>query len=185
MRPILAPFVAVVLLVAVPAFAQHPASVDDLIKQAERAGIPEIAADATILDADGKVLRKGTNGWTCIAHPEAPMCGDEQWASWLDAYGNKRDEVDVTAVGISYMLQGDQGVSNVDPFAQKPTPDNEWVVTGPHLMIIVPDPDLLAGIPTDPSGGGPYVMWRDTPFVHVMIPVDGGAVHMPHPPGGS
>jgi hypothetical protein len=24
--------------------------------------------------------------------------------------------------------------------------------------------ELLEGIPTDPSGGGPYVMWGDTPI---------------------
>jgi hypothetical protein len=184
MHRTLASFAAFVVFAAAPASAQHSASPDDLVALAESAGISDIAADATILDVDGNVVRKGTNGWTCLAHPEAPMCGDEQWASWMDAYVNKRDDVDVTAVGISYMLKGDQGVSNIDPFAEKPTPDNEWVVTGPHLMIIVPDPELLAGIPTDPSGGGPYVMWRDTPFVHVMIPVEGGAVHMPHQ-GGS
>lgn len=184
MHRTLASFAALVVFAAAPAHAQQSASPEKLIALAESAGISDIAANATILDMDGKVLREGTNGWTCLAHPEAPMCGDEQWASWMDAYVNKKDDVNVTAVGISYMLKGDQGVSNVDPFAQKPTPDNEWVVTGPHLMIIVPDPDLLAGIPTDPSGGGPYVMWRDTPFVHVMIPVESGVVHMPHQ-GGS
>ncbi|MDG1390029.1 MAG: hypothetical protein P8L70_03970 [Halioglobus sp.] len=31
--------------------------------------------------------------------------------------------------------------------------------------------ELLEGIPTDPSGGGPYVMWGDTPYAHIMMPV--------------
>jgi hypothetical protein len=174
--------VAAAWLTPAAALAQVAPTPDDPIAYAESAGIPEIAADATILDAEGNVLRQGTNGWTCLACPGAPMCGDAQWMSWMDAYINQREHVEVTAVGISYMLRGDEGVSNIDPYAVEPTADNEWVTTGPHLMIIVPDPELLEGIPTDPSVGGPYVMWRDTPFVHVMIPVDGGSVHM-HTPG--
>ena len=68
--------------------------------------------------------------------------------------------------------------SNTDPFATGPTDDNHWVVTGPHIMLISPDPNTLSGLPTDPSGGGPYIMWHGTPFAHVMIPVVGDAVSM-------
>jgi len=171
-----------VLAGGAPALAQDLPTIDDPIAFAESAGIPEIAAEATILDADGNVLREGTNEWTCIADPMGPMCGDAQWMSLLDAYIHQRDDVEITAVGIAYMLRGDQGVSNLDPFAREPTAYNEWVQTGPHMMLIVPDEALLEGIPTDPSYGGPYVMWRDTPFVHVMIPVEEGTVHM-HRPG--
>jgi hypothetical protein len=172
------------LLGPAAAVAQVLPTPADPIAYAESAGIPEIASDATILDAEGNVLREGSNGWTCMAMPGEPMCVDRQWMSWLDAYINQRDNVEVTAVGLAYMLRGDEGASNIDPFAEGPTPDNEWVTTGPHLMIIVPDPALLAGIPTDPSGGGPYVMWRDTPFVHVMIPLERGGVHMHRDPEG-
>jgi hypothetical protein len=173
---------SIVLLTPPAVHAQALSTPDDPIAYAESAGIPEIAADATILDAEGNVLRQGTNDWTCMAMPGAPMCVDEQWMSWLDAYINQRDEVEVTAVGISYMLRGDEGASNINPFAEGPTADNEWVVTGPHMMIIVPDPAMLAGIPTDPSSGGPYVMWRGTPFVHVMIPLEPNSVHPSHRP---
>lgn len=69
------------------------------------------------------------------------------------------------------MLAGDEGSSNIDPCAESPTEDNEWVVEGPHVMILAPDPALLEGIPTDPRNGGPYVMWKDTPYAHVMVPV--------------
>jgi hypothetical protein len=109
------------------------------------------------------------------------MCVDRQWMTWLDAYVNARDEVEITAVGIAYMLRGDNGASNIDPYAEGPTPDNEWVVTGPHLMLIAPDPALLSGIPSDPASGGPYVMWRGTPLVHVMIPIEGNSVHIHNP----
>ena len=45
---------------------------------------------------------------------------------------------------------------------------------GPHLMVIFPDPKMLEGISDDPNNGGPYVMWKGTPYAHVMVPV---AVH--------
>lgn len=165
---------------AIEAQDQAPASADDSIAIAESAAPPEISEEATILDAEGNVLREGTNQWTCVAVPGEPMCGDEQWLSWMDAFINQSDEVEVTALGISYMLQGDQGVSNIDPYAKEPTADNDWVTTGPHLMLIVPDPELLEGIPSDPESGGPYVMWRDTPLEHVMVPLEEDGVEMPY-----
>ena len=152
---------------------------DDPIAYAESAGIPEIAAEATILDANGNVLREGTNEWTCMAVPQAPMCVDPQWMALVGALMSGNEEFEATQVGLAYMLRGDAGASNTDPFATEPTQENEWVVTGPHLMLISPDPSTLAGIPTEPSGGGPYVMWPGTPFAHVMIPVEGNAVSMP------
>ena len=151
---------------------------DDPIAYAESAGIPEIAAEATILDADGHVLREGTNTWTCMAIPQAPMCVDPQWMALVSALMNGDGTFEATSVGLSYMLRGDAGASNTDPFATGPASDNDWVVTGPHIMMISPDPSTLAGIPRAPSGGGPYVMWDGTPFAHVMIPVEGGAVNM-------
>lgn len=170
-------------LVAAPLAAQQLPTPDDPIAYAESAGIPSIAAEATILDGEGNVLREGTNGWTCMAVPGAPMCLDAQWMSWLDGYVNQHDDVQITEVGLAYMLRGDEGASNILPYAQEPADDNEWVVTGPHIMLIVPVAALLAGIPTDPATGGPYVMWRDSHLVHVMIPVEPGAVHL-HGAGG-
>lgn len=173
------------LLLSNPAHAQGQAAtagapgLDDPIAYAESAGIPEIAAEATILDANGNVLRKGTNEWICMAVPQAPMCVDPQWMSLIGALMSGDEEFTATSVGLAYMFRGDAGASNTNPFATELTPSNEWVVTGPHLMLISPDPSTLAGIPTEPSGGGPYVMWPDSPFAHVMIPVEGNAVSMP------
>lgn len=172
------------LLFSTPALGQEQASatdapsIDDPIAYAESSGIPEIAAEATILDADGNVLREGSNDWTCMAVPQMPMCLDPQWMAFVRAHMSGDEEFEVTSAGLGYMLRGDAGASNIDPYATEPTPDNEWVVTGPHLMLITPDPSILAGIPADPSGGGPYVMWPDTPFTHVMIPIEGNAVEM-------
>jgi len=71
-------------------------------------------------------------------------------------------------MGIGYMLAGDTGSSNIDPCAEVPTGTNQWVVEGPHAMVIVRDPAQLEGLPTDPHNGSAYVMWKGTPYVHIM-----------------
>ena len=84
-----------------------------------------------------------------------------------------QEPVTVDELSVSYMLAGEGdaiGVSNTDPFAPKPTNDNDWVKEGPHLMILAPT-ELLEGYPADPENGGPYVMWKGTPYAHLMVPV--------------
>ena len=83
-------------------------------------------------------------------------------------------------VGIAYMLEGDTGASNTDPYAQARTGDNNWVVSGPHTMVLVPDPKQLDGLSTDPNNGGPFVMWKGTPYAHIMVPMGkhGAGSHM-------
>jgi len=68
--------------------------------------------------------------------------------------------------------------SNSDPYGMKETADNHWGHHQPHLMILVPDPKALAGTPTDPASGGPYVMWAGTPYAHIMAPTAGSAAGM-------
>lgn len=77
-------------------------------------------------------------------------------------------------MGFGYMLAGSSPESNVDPLATSPTPDNEWLSESiPHVMVIVPSEAWLAGLPTtiEESEGGPWVMWRNTDYVHIMIPI--------------
>ena len=38
--------------------------------------------------------------------------------------------------GFMYMLPGGTDASNTDPYAQKPEAINNWVETGPHVMIV-------------------------------------------------
>jgi hypothetical protein len=148
---------------------------DDLIKQAMSAAPASISAQATIMDSDGTILRQGSNGWTCMPHTmpgdNAPMCNDAIWMKMMQAVGSKSEFV-ADGVGISYMLQGDYGagVSNATPYHPDPKNAEDYTETGPHLMIVVPKA-LLKGITTDPSSGGPYVMWGETPYAHIMIPV--------------
>ena len=68
------------------------------------------------------------------------------------------------------MLRGDRGASNTDPFATGPTADNHWVKTGPHIMVLVPNTAQLDAFPTDPTNGGPWVMWKGTKYAHLMVP---------------
>lgn len=142
-----------------------------------RAGPSSISKDATITKvSNGKMveLRKGTNGWVCMAMSELPdattMCLDKEWQSWTEAYVNDKDPK-VKGIGTSYMLLGDRGASNTDPSADKPTATNDWVVSGPHIMILTPDPAQLDALPTDPWNGGPWVMWKGTKYAHIMVPI--------------
>lgn len=175
------------------AFAQPPAaaqerepmarSTEALIEDAMRAGPEQITRDATIMEwpmtegGEPTELRAGTNGWTCFASSTAavsrggmdPMCLDQTSLEFFQAWSERR-EPQIDRVGIVYMLEGDTGASNTDPFAVEETADNEWVVAGPHIMLVVPDPSMLEMLPTDPEEGGPWVMWSGTPWAHVMVP---------------
>lgn len=154
-----------------PATDQH-----DIVKNALSAAPAAIAGDATVADWDGNVLRVGMNGYTCLPDdPEtpgnSPMCLDEAWMAWADAWMNQEDPPAPEAMAFGYMLQGDFPVSNIDPYAEGPTENNEWIEdSGPHIMVLAPDPAMFDGITTDPDDGGPWVMWKDTPYVHLMIP---------------
>ena len=99
----------------------------------------------------------------------APMCMDNEWIKWADALQNEKEYVP-ESLGVSYMLAGDAGASNIDPYAVGPTDDNEWIKEGAHLMVLAPA-GLLDAYPTDPQNGGPYLMWKGTPYAHLMVPI--------------
>lgn len=149
----------------------------DPIESAMSAAPETVSAKATIVDWNLKTLREGSNGWTCLPDNEnapgnAPWCVNEPWLNFLKAYVNK-EEPTYGEVGIAYMLMGDAPVSNSDPFATEPTgKENDWVTDmGAHIMVIVPDQESLKGLSTDHLNGGPWVMWPDTPYAHIMIPL--------------
>jgi hypothetical protein len=103
--------------------------------------------------------------------PEA-MCMDKSWMGWADAYmAKKNPPANAKNIGVAYMLHGDHGSSNTDPFATGPTANNQWVVTPAHVMVLVPDMKMLDGMSADPRGGGPWVMLKGTPYAHIMVPV--------------
>jgi hypothetical protein len=163
------------LLMSPIASSGQPTDGQAKMTNAMSAAPASVSDHATIKDWDGTVLREGTNNWTCYPDmPDAPnntpMCLDETWIEWLDAWQNKGTPT-FTSVGIGYMLQGGPPGSNTDPFAEGPAADNEWMEGGPpHVMVILPDVGLYDGLPTDPENGGPWVMHRGTSFAHIMIP---------------
>jgi hypothetical protein len=130
------------------------------IAKALTAAPPEIGKNATVMGMtpDGKMkqLRAGTNGWMCMVDPAGdPMCLDKEWQAWAEAWMNKKDPPQPKGVGIAYMLRGDKGASNTDPYATKATADNHWVVSPAHVMLLPTDAAQLEALPTDPSTGGP------------------------------
>lgn len=146
----------------------------ELIASAESAAPESITENATIKTMDGRVLRQGTSSWTCYPETETtgPMCNEPQWDAALAAFMNK-EPIDIEEFSVSYMLAGEGdaiGVSNTDPYATEPTADNDWVKEGPHLMILVPDPEMLEGLSTNPEDPV-YVMWKGTPYAHIMVRV--------------
>jgi hypothetical protein len=154
------------------------ADTEALIKNALSAAPPAVAADAKVMNMKGEVLRDGKGAFTCFPF-EGPgtgtdaMCVDDEFMRWAGAWMSKSD-FKAEKVGLAYMLAGDSptgGASNIDPFATAATPDNHWVIEGPHVMIITPDAAALDALPDDPNSGGPYVMWKGTPYAHIMMPV--------------
>lgn len=146
------------------------------IASAMSAAPDAITATATIADLNGDVLRAGTSGFTCMpddpAIPgDAPVCLDAGWKAFIDAWMNREEPPALENPAFIYALQGGWPTSNVDPYAEGPTEDNEWLgISAPHIAVLVPDVAMLEGVSTDPDNGGPWIMWRDTPYVHLMIP---------------
>jgi hypothetical protein len=136
---------------------------------------PRIVRNATIMRIEGsamRTLRTGTNGFTCFVDTDdTPMCADANAMEWWRAQAAHVPAPDKT--GFIYMLAGDTGASNTDPFAMKPEPGNHWIKTGPHVMIVGPAPKTMPGYPrsADPDTTNPYVMWPGTPYEHLMLPV--------------
>lgn len=148
-------------------------SAADKIARAQSAAHPGVSADATVMDVDGTVLKKGSNGWVCMpgVRPgdDHPMCNDEVWQKLMKAAGAGA-EFETDRIGISYMMQGDMLVSNSNPAATDPNNGDVWVQEGPHIMVVGPRA-ILEGVSDDPNNGGPYVMWKDTPYAHIMVPI--------------
>ena len=163
---------------AVPPPAPPSPTADDPIQSARSAAPASISADATIMDWDLNVVQEGSNEWTCLPDRPTtpgndPWCVTDAWLNFLEAYVGQT-EPSYTELGFAYMLQGDTPVSNADPYATEATGPEDWGVTdlGPHLMMVVPNREVLDNISTDHLNGGPWVMWPNTPYAHIMIPLE-------------
>lgn len=152
-----------------------------LIASAESAAPASISKQSTVMtmEADGsmRVVRKGTNGWTCVPdNPMTPgpdpMCADPNAAEWIGAYMAHKTPP-ASKVGLMYMLAGGTDASNTDPYAAAPSASNHWIKTGPHVMIVGAEANFYDNYPkaADPDTSVPYVMWAGTPYQHLMAPV--------------
>lgn len=142
----------------------HPVTDSAKIADALRAGPAFITKDATILDwpqqagGEYRVLRKGTNEWTCLpgvpgySHDE-PGCFDPVFMQWIKDSLAGHDPHIVT-VGIAYMYVG----AWVPNQSRKSSGGDEFHV-GPHIMIVSPHENQkeLQSISHDGSTGMPYV----------------------------
>jgi len=169
------------ILAANAAAPAAPSAADQkLIRSATSAAPAAVGKGATVvaMDANGttRVVRQGTNGFTCMAdNPDTPgpdpMCADKAAWAWLGAYMAHKPPPQ--KVGFMFMLEGGTDASNTDPYATKPTAANHWIKTGPHVMVVGAGPEFLAMYPSspDPDTSGPYVMWGGTPYAHLMVPI--------------
>ena len=156
---------------ATPSLGMSPAA---QIASAISAAPAKVASGAAVIDGSGKLLRKGSNGWTCMADnpvtPGAdPMCLDKVGLDWAMAWmGHKAPPA---GVGTAYMLKGGVDASNIEPYAAKPT--GGWVLTGPHVMILNAATAEASGFAggAHPDTSQPYVMFGGTPYAHIMMPV--------------
>jgi hypothetical protein len=156
---------------------EHKMVSDKTLMNTLRGAAPQYVLDrATILNmgSDGKmkVIKQGDNGWTCMDPGGAPMCADKAAMEWAQAWQDKGPAPQ--KLGFIYMLRGDNGASNTDPYATKAMPDNNWVKTGAHVMIVGGEAkSMMQGYPRDakPDPKKPYVMWPGTPYEHLMLPV--------------
>ena len=142
---------------------------------------------ATVKGANGEVLREGTNGWVCVAfnpmpeggfntpHDANPACGDAASLAWVDAYMNNTIP-EMESDGWLWMLHGDTGVDNFRAYSEGDREGSNpihFIESGPHLMLLPKDPKSLDTQTTDFDTGAPYVMFKGSPYVHLMIPTDG------------
>lgn len=149
---------------------------------------PDFIGDfATVIGSDGKVLKEGTNGWTCLAFTAnmmgdsmdprmaTPACMDSNAMAWANAYMNQ-EVPKLKNDGWAWMIHGDTGADNFRAFSEGDkagTDPEDWIESGAHLMLMPKDPSSLDNTTTDFTTGSPYVMFKDTPYVHLMIPVSG------------
>ncbi|MDX8503008.1 hypothetical protein RFM99_32105 [Mesorhizobium sp. VK4C] len=161
--------------VAAELTAEVPKGDPEFTAKAMSAAPADIGKDATIIRiGDGFAItpiKTGTNGWTCAVDTNGePWCADAAGVEWFKAISTKAEPPDKT--GFVYMLAGDLGTSNHDPYA---TDKSHWVHTGPHVMIVGKAAHEMAAyypnkLDADPKH--PYVMFPGTKYQHLMLPAD-------------
>lgn len=147
-----------------------------------------IGKNATVIGGNGKVLRQGTNGWTCMVlnprpfpktgwmdeHDAMPGCADTEGLKWMKA-ATGGTKPSLTRDTFIWMLHGDVGEDNtkMGVLHEKDSTPGEWIESGAHLMLMPKNPKTLKEFHTDFSRGEPYVMMPGSDYAHLMIPLVG------------
>ena len=154
-----------------------------------------IGNNASVATYEGKILREGTNGWTCS--PGRPMpkggykdaqdtnasCADIEGFKWVEAYVNGTTP-DMKRDAYIWMLHGDVGEDNRRSSLYGGSKDdaiemNHFIESGPHLMLMPKDPKTIENFTTDFTTGEPYQMFKGSPYAHLMIPFEGYYMFQP------
>ncbi|GHF57551.1 hypothetical protein [Seohaeicola zhoushanensis] len=167
---------ALLAALALPGLAAND---EELIAEAMSAAPPAVGAVATIMafneDGSLRTLREGTSNFVCFADDPTPghnpMCLDQNGVAWAEAWINKTTPP-AGKVGFGYMLAGGGTPSNTDPYGTLPA-GTEPAMEPPHVMIFnLPEKAMDYPRPGDEMDmTQPWVMWKDTPYEHLMIPV--------------
>ena len=102
--------------------------------------------------------------WVALA-PEIAGC-----AAHGDTDAQALKELDV-AIQLHLDVRRAAGLSIPKPAAGQKNEGRVLLRLPKTLQRSLREAALLEGISTDPQNGGPYVMWKGTPYAHVMVPV--------------
>jgi hypothetical protein len=162
------------LLAAAVAGAQTPDSTQAKIARALAAGPPSVTTAATVAERDRtgqlKVLRAGTNGFTCMPGDpskvaEPALCADRASMQWMSDFGRHKPKPTNTVPGITYMLAGATQRSDSDPYDSTSAP----MTIGPHWMIMWPFDPQTSGLQAGMKPTGTFIMWAGSPYAHVHV----------------
>ena len=147
-----------------------------------------IGEKAAVIGANGKVIREGTNAWTCQSgnprpypekgwknpHEAMAVCHDGEGMKWMMAYMSG-EKPNMERDSYMWMLNGDMGEDNTKAgvLNKEDSAPGEWIESGPHVMLMPKDPTTIEKFSSDFMGGAPYVMFPGTDYAHLMIPVEG------------
>lgn len=152
---------------------------EELIMTAMSAAPPHISRDATVM-APGpggklRVLRKGTNSFTCLPDLSGqevpdPICADKASTAWVTSMLNKEEKPANTSPGIAYMGLGGWHWEKDGHILRDPaTPGAKRVKEPPHWMIFWPVDARETALPVMPTRFDTYIMYSGTPYAHLMI----------------
>ena len=194
--------IAIIFTVSISSIAHDGHSHSDdgkskewMIKILSTAAPSFIGNKASVATYDGKILREGTNGWTCSPGRPLPKggykdaqdtnasCADIEGFKWVEAYVNGT-KPDMNRDAYIWMLHGDVGEDNrVSSLYGGNKEDamkmNHFIESGPHLMLMPKDPKTVENFTTDFTTGEPYQMFKGTPYAHLMIPFEGYYMFQP------